>query len=351
MPRVPVSDLPVSVQTLYADLVDRAWESDYRELVQSGGTPYTRTVKGREYWYVRPPKALGHRSKDIYVGPDSEEVRARIAGHNAVKAVRQDRTAMVRSLRAARLPGPDRLSGNIMSALSQAGAFRLRALIVGTAAFQTYSPMLGVRFNHTSAQTGDLDIAQFRCVSLAVQDEITDDFLNTLREVDPRFEAIPSPTDGRRTMRYAMREGGQELFSVDVLSPMRGKDQGRVGRLPALRTDSQQVQYLDFLLYREVNAVALHGLGVPINVPEPERYAVHKMIVSQERSDHPRSQTKSKKDLAQASELILALAACRAYELKDVWDEANDRGPAWRENLSQALKYITREAKEALLSL
>lgn len=152
-------------------------------------------------------------------------------------------------------------------------------------------------------------------------------------------------------MRYAMREGGQELFSVDVLSPMRGKDQGRVGRLPALRTDSQQIQYLDFLLYREVNAVALHGLGVPINVPEPERYAVHKMIVSQERSDHPRSQTKSKKDLAQASELILALAACRAYELKDVWDEANDRGPAWRENLSQALKYITREAKEALLSL
>ena len=43
--------LPVSVQTLYADLADKAWTGNFREVMASGGTPYKRTQKNRDYWY------------------------------------------------------------------------------------------------------------------------------------------------------------------------------------------------------------------------------------------------------------------------------------------------------------
>lgn len=32
--------LPVSIQTLYADLVDKGWSGSYQSLIESGGTPY-----------------------------------------------------------------------------------------------------------------------------------------------------------------------------------------------------------------------------------------------------------------------------------------------------------------------
>lgn len=64
------------------------------------------------------------------------------------------------------------------------------------------------------------------------------------------------------------------------------------------------LRYLDFLIYGEINAVALHGIGVPINVPAQERFAIHKLIVSRLRIASAQSQTKARKYLAQAQALI-----------------------------------------------
>ncbi len=82
-----------------------------------------------------------------------------------------------------------------------------------------------------------------------------------LKSVDPRFSAVPYSMDGRNTMRYALRVGGDERFSVDVLSPMRGPDRAKIGSLPALQSDAQFLRYLDFLLYQETTSVALHSTG------------------------------------------------------------------------------------------
>ena len=99
------------------------------------------------------------------------------------------------------------------------------------------------------------------------------------------------------------------------------------------------LRYLDFLLYQEVNAVALHGAGVPINVPDPTRFALHKLIVAQLRHQGvARSAAKSRKDLQQAQALIAVLARQRPDDLKDLWRScataARHGGPmlrpAWR---------------------
>lgn len=346
-----IQRLPLSLQTLYADLVDRSWSGVYGELLQAGGSPYKRTLKGRDYWYLKMPMVAGRRKKDLYLGPDSTEVQKRLSVHADLKAIRKDRLDMVRALRQARMPSPDPLSGNILSALSEAGIFRLRAVVVGTVAFQVYAPLLGVRFEDMAGQTGDLDLAQFHSVSISVDDAIEGALLEQLKSVDPRFEAIPSPFDRARAMRYALRVAGQEQFSVDLLCPLRGRDRGATTNLKALQGDAQLLRYLDFLIYGEVSAVVLHGIGVPVNVPAPERYAVHKLLVSRMRIGTRESQAKARKDLLQAQALIEVLLEDRRYELQEAWNEALSRGPKWREKLLQATAQLAQGLGGRLVAL
>jgi hypothetical protein len=313
-----------------------------------GGSAYHRTIKDRRYWYWKSsPNAHGSRTTK-YLGVETAELLRRLTTKKDVSAIRKDRASSVRVLRDARLPVPDRLSGAILEALSSAGAFRLRAVVVGSVAFQCYAPMLGVRFPASMARTADLDIAQFHSVALAVDDEIDADLLTVLRRVDARFEAVPSSIDGRQPMRYALRAGAQELFSVDVLCPLRGPVRGSLTALKALRANAQVLRFLDFLLYREINAVALFGQGVPVNVPAPERYALHKLIVSQMRIDTPSSQAKSRKDLQQADALVRVLAQDRPDELREAWQEIRARGPSWRTKLDRATKQLPDDTRAAL---
>lgn len=196
---------------------------------------------------------------------------------------------------------------------------------------------------------GDLDIGQFQSIAIAVEDEIDPDLATVLKTVDKRFEAIPSPMDTRQTLRYTLRVGGDERFSVDILSPMRGADREKTGNLPALRTGAQFLRYLDYLLYQEVNSVALHGAGIPINVPDPTRYALHKLIVSQmRRMGDLRSASKSRKDLDQARALIQVLSIQRPDELRDLWQELCGRGPTWREKAVASVRQLPKEIAEAL---
>lgn len=341
--------LPVSVHTLYADLADRAWTGDFREITQAGGTPYKRVERGRSYWYWQPPTVNGSRPSARYLGPDSDEVHQRIREREALAGARKERIGIVRALRAARLAVPDGLTGRVVASLAGAGAFRLRAALVGSAAFLCYGPMLGFRVSGALTRTGDVNIAQFHSVSIAVGDELDDDFLTVLRRVDLRFEAIPSAADTRRSWRYAIRAGTQETFSVELLAPLRGPERaGGLTRLKAMRSDARLLRFLDFLLYQEVEAVMLAGPGIPVRVPAPERFALHKVLLSNLRDDGPASRAKARKDLDQAIALLRILAQDRPHELAAVWEELLDRGPAWRKRALRAAQALPADVRNLL---
>ena len=54
--------------------------------------------------------------------------------------------------------------------------------------------------------------------------------------------------------------------------------------MPALGgASAQPLRHLDFLIRDPVRSVLLHGGGVPVTVPAPERYCVHKILLSTER--------------------------------------------------------------------
>ena len=340
--------LPVAMQTVYAELAERAWTGSFRDIMDAGGTPHRRTVKGRDYWYWHPATRNGRRPSAKYLGPDTPELRRRIEDRVELAEARKDRIGMVRALRAGGMPAPDGLSGNVLAALADAGAFRLRAAVVGSLAFQCYLPMLGFRAPGAAARTGDADIGQFRAVSIAVDDRIEPDLLSVLKSVDPAFEAVPSPFHPRRTLRYAIRGGSEERFVVDVLVPMRGPTRDRPVHLPALKGDARPLRFLDFLLCREIEALVLHGAGIPVKVPAPERFAVHKLLVAVRRRTDSTGRIKARKDLEQAALLVRVLASDRPEELREAWEEIRARGPSWRDAADRGRQDLPPDVQDLL---
>jgi hypothetical protein len=192
-------------------------------------------------------------------------------------------------------------------------------------------------------QTGDLDLAQSRAISVAIaKDEKTPAFHEILKTIDPSFRAIPHLRNPNIAANYI--NGNQ--YRVEILTDNRGPDTDTPSPLPALQTHAQPLRFLDYLLHDAVPAVVLWDGGVLVNVPQPERYAVHKLIVSQRRTA---TAVKRPKDLYQASALFDALSERRAPDLAAAWREAFERRPKWRKLLYDALTQLDSLGRDRLL--
>jgi len=234
-----------------------------------------------------------------------------------------------------------------VAALERAGFFRLRGVLVGTVAFHVYAAILGVRLPNGVMQTADADFAQFHSISVAVGDALPP-VLDVLRAVDPTFREVPHPADSRQSTRFAARSG----YQVEFLTPNTGAaDHGdRPAVMPALGgASAQQLRFLDFLIHRPVRAVLLHGAGVPVLVPAPERYAVHKLIVGSRRRIDQDGTAKAGKDRLQASSLMQAMLEVRQGDaLAEAYTEAWQRGPAWRAALAESLRSLDEHRAAAI---
>jgi hypothetical protein len=328
-------------QTNYAELLERCATAAFAESFPQGGAFTKKNVKGRPYWYFQST-AEGRRTQK-YVGRETPDLLARIQRHTELKNDERDRRAIVSALvDAFGLPKPKTEIGNVIEALAKAGAFRLRSVLVGTVAYQTYPAMLGTTLPNASLLTNDIDIAQFEDVSVAVADQ-TSPVLDILKSVDASFRPIPTIHESKITS-YQSADG----LRVEFLTPNRGPDVRKPKRLPALLTDAQPLRFLDFLIHNPEPAVLLHGSGVYINVPSPHRYAVHKLMISRRR---PEGAAKRDKDILQAEALLTLLARKRAYDLKEIWNEAEQRGPEWRKLLHEGFAQLSPQTREQMAAI
>jgi hypothetical protein len=335
-----IQRLPLSASTSYAELMERLRLSRLGEF-PAGSSFISKTVKGRLYWYVQMPTGGASSRKQVYIGPDSDDLRERIARHGEHRADLEDRRRLVASIVASGAPKPDRTSGEIISALATAGAFRLRAALVGTAAYQTYSAHLAVRLPVASLATLDLDVAQDFGIATQVDDKLERPVLDILRDLDPRFAPVSYAFDATRTTSYSLGE----RYRVDILTTNRGAARDAPSFLPTLGSDAVPLPFMDFLLRDAIETAVLHGPGVLVNAPAPARYAVHKLIVSRNRRVNPE---KGLKDRLQAAQLIEALAQDDPFALREAYAEARDRGETWRELLDQAVSLLPPEARAVL---
>lgn len=341
---MPSRPLALAFQTTYAELLEQCAADAFNEAFAEPGTFVPKEADGRRYWYFQLPASAGQRQK--YVGPETPELLERIERHRQMRHAARTRRSLVSTLlRSGMLPRPIARIGSIVAALARAGVFRLRGVLVGTVAYQTYSAMLGVRLQASGLQTSGVDIAQLTNGSIAMEDS-TPPMLDVLKEVDESFRDVPHVHDGRRSTKYRAADG----VLVDFLTPDEGADTDEPQHLPALGTAAEPLRFLDFLIHSPEPAVVLHEAGLYVLVPAPERYAVHKLIVAQRRVGGV-GNAKRGKDLRQAEVLLDALVALRPDELRDVWHEAESRGGKWSSYLLASLALVAAPVRDRTLTL
>lgn len=330
------------LQTTYAELLERCSSSSFGDAFpqEEEGVFVMKTIRGKRYWYFQMGMAQGRGQR--YVGPETPALLDRIARHRERRDDERERRSLVSMLvRSCGLPRPIPEIGKIIEAFAKEGMFRLRGVLVGTLAYQVYSAMLGIKLPIATLQTADVDIAQFKNLSVAVKDH-TQPALEILRKVDKTFQAVPHIRDSRRTTTYRAKGG----LRVDFLTPNTGPETEQPESLPAFHTDAQPLRFLDYLIHNPEVAVVLYGAGIYVLVPAPERYAIHKLIVSRRR---PIGTAKRDKDLQQAESLLGVLVQKRPHELKSAWDEACQRGPKWRQLIQEGMNQLAPPTKGIVL--
>lgn len=326
--------------TYHSSLAHAAYHDLLRSLLDEAvsavrGTPTRVERNGRAYWY--DSYRVGSEVKKSYIGEDSEALRQRLeqipALREQIAAAQANRTRLIRILRAEGFLGVDAGTGSLLAAMAKAGVFRLGGTLVGTIAFRLYEGELGVRYGlDQAAQTNDIDIASFERLSLALDDVVEE----ALPRLLAGFSFAPAPVlDERRTWRW--KQSRSETL-VEFLTPaFTEREEPR--QLPALGIHAQSLHYLNYLIAEPIKAAVTYRGGVLVQIPRPERFAIHKLIVSDRRQGGPDS-LKAVKDRRQAAMLIDILARDRPDELREAYEDAQARGPRWRERLAAAIARI-----------
>ncbi len=344
MPDPRYSELPLSAQTAYAELAERtrAFELD-NALAGLSGSFHTLTRKGKDYWYFSYREAGVERTRVIYVGPDNTQVRAlveKFRRERNPKALTPQALAAINLGCAPVAPKHFRM----IKRLAEYGLFRAGALVVGTHAFIAYGNLLGVRWRDAAA-TLDVDFAHAgRNVSVALPADIEVDTHDALQSLKMGLLPI-TELDGTIGSQY--RNPNDAELRVDFLTS-KGRSNKPV-KVPALNIALEPLKFMEFSLEGTTQACIFGRAGAcTVNVPAPERYAVHKLVVYGERPVAQR--TKATKDLLQVAALASYFAqAGQSAVFNAAWRDLVSRGRGWRSRAVQGRNALLKIAPDVEL--
>ncbi len=333
--------LSASAQTAYAQLLDAVHGAELtRSVANLSGTFARKQVKGKTYWYFQYTEVSG-KKRQVYVGPESGRVRTLIEAHVAGGA----NPALERLARSAEALGNAPILGRhfrIMQRLADYGFFRAGGLLVGTHAFLSFGNMLGVRWAD-ALRTQDVDFAHAgKALAIALPANIEIDTHAAIESLQMGLLPIEH-TDGTTGATYL--DPRDPEFRIDFLTPLhRGGSQPY--RHPQLGITLQPLKFMEYLLQDVQQAAVLSRAGaVLVNVPDPARYALHKLIVAGER---PASRiAKSNKDMQQAAALLMAMhEQATSWPVEEAWADLVSRGPGWMSRAKRGRDALARLAPE-----
>ena len=320
--------LSPTIQTLYSELL--------QQLVSApiAGSVYTRSRDQIEYHYAKIP--VGSSRIDRFIGRVGDpEADAKAEAFADGMRLARERRRLVAMLRNSGLAAPDRMLGAALDAIAHAGIFRDGGVVVGTAAYLMSEPFVGHRLPAPTLMTGDLDLAT---INLAITADPPEPFEAILQRADPSFQPVLQLDPRQLPVRFRNGQG----YLVDLLTQTRRHDERPVA-LQQLAAAAEPLQHLAWLIDAPLPAIALWGSGVQTMIPQPARFAVHKLILAQRRS--PLDRSKRQKDLAQANALIEALRTADPFSLEDALEDARDRGPNWVRSISRSLSELGRDER------
>jgi hypothetical protein len=334
------SDLSLSAQTAYAELFSQTQAFELNSAL-SGlvGAFHKRTLKNKDYWYFAY-RDIDQKLRMAYVGPDNERVRALVVRFNEN---RRDKPLAppARMAIAAGCAAATPKHFRIIRRLSEYGFFRAGGILIGTHAFQALGNMLGVRW-HDAATTLDVDFAHAgNNVSIALPADLKIDVHDALESLEMGLLPL-SQFNGKAGAQY--RNPKDQELRLDFVT-----SQTRTGTpvvMPNLNLTLEPLKFMEFSLEALVQGCIFSNLGSCIvNLPAPERYAVHKLIIHGERPVAQR--TKATKDLLQAANLISYFQETGQSSLfNHAWRDALSRGKGWKSRATQAQKALLKMAPE-----
>jgi len=336
--------LPLPTQTLYAELMEQLTALEaHRSIGHLAGCFTTKSVKGENYYYFQHSQP-GEGSHQIYVGRKNPAldkiVKKYETEREAVKADQSHIQQLCAQLRAGRALVTDNPSSKVIKALADGGFFHLNGVLVGTHAFIVLGNMLGVRWKGASQRTQDVDIAGSSHLHIAIPHTPVN-IPEILERLQMGFLPIPSLNHKHPSTSFKVR--GEEL-RVDILTPELGARKRGPVSIPHFNTAAQPLPFLDFLIERPEQAAVINGGGILVNIPNPARFAFHKLIVFRERPAIMHSKTK--KDLWQATQLFSLLAEERPGDLLLIWNELKQRGRGWVKRVRAGFSAIKKENEE-----
>lgn len=334
--------LPAETQSLYAELLERLLaESARRGVGKAPGMFTMKTVKGESYVYFQYSEP-GGKVRQLYLGragPALERLAARFKQEKP--EFEKERAGLERLCAQARAGGGWSMgvrAARVLKAFADAGVFEAGAVLVGTHAFGVIGNLLGMRLTGASLRTDDLDLA---AVSLLAASGSTADAEGALERLQMGFLPVPGLDSRHASTSFKVRG---ESLRVDFLTP--GKAGGPVA-MPQLKTSAQPLPFMDYLIENPEKAAVLDAGGFLVSVPSPARFALHKVLIAPER---PVSQeSKAGKDLAQAAQLLEALAEARPGDLRLAHDALRARG--WLAHLARGAKRLAAANPEAAAAL
>lgn len=336
--------LKVAAQTAFANLQTAMSNLAHDGMANpvDGGFVSKANRHGQRFWYHQVRGAL-KTPRQTYLGPMGDPAvelaieRLRSAHQDpSQKHVRQ----LCRAAIALGCPALTPSHGRVIQRLAGAGFFRAGGVLIGTHAFLAYQTLLGVVWDEVSATTMDIDFAHpGRNVSLAMPREVANVDVHTAIE-SLRMGFLPNAS----STTYVKAD--ERDFELDFVT-CRGRDGEEPLVMPSLNVTLQPLRFMEYSLEGVIETVLLTSAEpVAVRVPAPARYALHKLLIADER---PAAQSpKTRKDRAQSLALIEVLEGSGAGDqLDDALENLLVRGSKWRSSVIKGLDKLSTEVVSA----
>ena len=281
-----------------------------RVLSGTPGTLKQRIQSGKRYW-VREHIRIDGRKVDEYLGPESSLDSGRIAELRAEIEVARALASGSAQLRLLGYQRVDRKPAAVLEVFSNRGLIQAGLTLVGSHAYGALLNECGVFA--AGYKTQDIDVARAQPLAIALPEGMT--FAQLLKESGLQFVPVPGMPSHRPSASFKLP--GAETLAVDLLVP--GGRTGQVVAVKELAAHAQAIPLLDFLINEPLEGLILSpNQVIPVKLPTPERFVLHKLFSSQSRRT---DRAKIGKDLDQAATLAAVLEEDMPGQLGELFRE------------------------------
>lgn len=283
--------LPDTTQTSLSTLLQKLEDCRFFGLENVG---FVKKSQGKKvYWYCQYTDISGAR-KQRFVGPDDQKTKALIETSKLAAGSLADRKRLVAMIAAGGGAVEKGRAARIIEKLAGSGVFDAGGMLIGSYAFSCYGNMLGVVFDEAMRRTEDMDVAYERSIEIGfVRDVRLDINIAAPEMIEPKQINPWVPP-------YEMV--APDGFKIEFLTSRTAPHDKAPIKIERFGINAQPLEFLDYLIEDSVKAAVLYGAGILVNVPDPARFAIHKLAVSQWRP--ATKPEKKRKDIQQAEALI-----------------------------------------------